>query len=157
MRELNQDKKQRIHQIYHQINELDLLLTQYFTDLNEFELTYQQEQVLMLFKRQDTWTTTELALRMNISKSGISQVLKILENRGFVKKEKNPKNLRESFIQLDVQGHAFSARVNEIEERLTEELFSVLSDEEVGSLTNSFQHIITYLTEKNKREGKAEE
>ncbi|MDG5471249.1 MarR family transcriptional regulator [Jeotgalibacillus sp. ET6] len=157
MTDLKQDKKQQIQQMYRQIDELDLLLTQYFMDLNEFELTYQQEQVLMLFKRQDTWTTTELALRMNISKSGISQVLKVLENRGFVKKEKNPNNLRESFIQLDSLGHAFSARVNEIEEQLTDELFSVLGDEEVVALSKSFQNIITHLTEKKKREEKAEE
>lgn len=131
--------------MYRQIDELDLLLTNYFTELNDFKLSVQQEQMLLLFKRQDTWTTTDIALKMNISKSAVSQVLKVLEQQGFIKKEKNPSNLRESFIQLDELGHKYSERVDEIEDRLTEELFILLDDRELETLTTSFQVMIAYL------------
>ncbi|MCT4795437.1 MarR family transcriptional regulator [Exiguobacterium alkaliphilum] len=87
-RPLNETRKQQVIEMYRQIDELDLLFTKYFTDLNEFQLSYQQEQMLLLFKRQETWTTTEIATKMNISKSAVSQVLKVLEQREFVQKEK---------------------------------------------------------------------
>ncbi|MGY0207528.1 MarR family transcriptional regulator, partial [Bacillus subtilis] len=78
---MNETRKQQVIEMYRQIDELDLLFTKYFTDLNEFQLSYQQEQMLLLFKRQETWTTTEIATKMNISKSAVSQVLKVLEQR----------------------------------------------------------------------------
>ncbi|MBR3321918.1 MAG: MarR family transcriptional regulator, partial [Exiguobacterium sp.] len=81
---MNETRKQQVLTMYRQIDELDLLFTKYFTELNEFELSYQQEQMLLLFKRQETWTTTEIATKMSISKSAVSQVLKVLEQRDFV-------------------------------------------------------------------------
>ncbi|WP_251126453.1 MULTISPECIES: MarR family winged helix-turn-helix transcriptional regulator [unclassified Exiguobacterium] len=135
-------RKQQVIEMYRQIDELDLLFTKYFTELNEFELSYQQEQMLLLFKRQDTWTTTEIATKMNISKSAVSQVLKVLEQRRFVQKEKNPDNLRESFIRLGPIGVEYSKQIDAIEERLAEEMFSVLEDDEMTMINRSLALMI---------------
>lgn len=139
---LNDTRKQQVIEMYRQIDELDLLFTKYFTELNEFELSYQQEQMLLLFKRQDTWTTTEIATKMNISKSAVSQVLKVLEQRQFVVKEKNPDNLRESFIRLGPIGLEYSKQIDVIEERLAEEMFSVLEDDEMTMINRSLALMI---------------
>ncbi|WP_251139405.1 MarR family transcriptional regulator [Exiguobacterium sp. s146] len=139
---MNDTRKQQVIEMYRQIDELDLLFTKYFTELNEFELSYQQEQMLLLFKRQDTWTTTEIATKMNISKSAVSQVLKVLEQRGFVQKEKNPDNLRESFIRLGPIGMEYSKQIDAIEERLAEEMFSVLEDVEMTMINRSLALMI---------------
>lgn len=141
-RRLNDTRKQQVIEMYRQIDELDLLFTKYFTELNEFELSYQQEQMLLLFKRQDTWTTTEIATKMNISKSAVSQVLKVLEQRGFVQKEKNPDNLRESFIRLGPIGMEYSKQIDAIEERLAEEMFSVLEDDDMTMINRSLALMI---------------
>ncbi len=141
-RRLNDTRKQQVIEMYRQIDELDLLFTKYFTELNEFELSYQQEQMLLLFKRQDTWTTTEIATKMNISKSAVSQVLKVLEQRRFVQKEKNPDNLRESFIRLGTIGLEYSKQIDAIEERLAEEMFSVLEDDEMTMINRSLALMI---------------
>lgn len=141
-RRLNDTRKQQVIEMYRQIDELDLLFTKYFTELNEFELSYQQEQMLLLFKRQDTWTTTEIAAKMNISKSAVSQVLKVLEQRQFVQKEKNPDNLRESFIRLGPIGLEYSKQIDAIEERLAEEMFSVLEDDEMTMINRSLALMI---------------
>lgn len=141
-RRLNDTRKQQVIEMYRQIDELDLLFTKYFTELNEFELSYQQEQMLLLFKRQDTWTTTEIATKMNVSKSAVSQVLKVLEQRGFVQKEKNPDNLRESFIRLGPIGLEYSKQIDAIEERLAEEMFSVLEDDEMTMINRSLALMI---------------
>lgn len=139
---MNDTRKQQVIEMYRQIDELDLLFTKYFTELNEFELSYQQEQMLLLFKRQDTWTTTEIATKMNVSKSAVSQVLKVLEQRGFVQKEKNPDNLRESFIRLGPIGLEYSKQIDAIEERLAEEMFSVLEDDEMTMINRSLALMI---------------
>ncbi|UTT42559.1 MarR family winged helix-turn-helix transcriptional regulator [Exiguobacterium aurantiacum] len=139
---MNDTRKQQVIEMYRQIDELDLLFTKYFTELNEFELSYQQEQMLLLFKRKDTWTTTEIATKMNISKSAVSQVLKVLEQREFVKKEKNPDNLRESFIRLGPIGLKYSKQIDAIEERLAEEMFSVLEDDEMTMINRSLALMI---------------
>lgn len=141
-RPLNETRKQQVIEMYRQIDELDLLFTKYFTDLNEFQLSYQQEQMLLLFKRQDTWTTTEIATKMNISKSAVSQVLKVLEQREFVQKEKNPDNLRESFIRLGPIGMEYSKQIDAIEERLAEEMFSVLEDDEMTMINRALSLMI---------------
>ncbi len=141
-RRLNDTRKQQVIEMYRQIDELDLLFTKYFTELNEFELSYQQEQMLLLFKRKDTWTTTEIATKMNISKSAVSQVLKVLEQRRFVQKEKNPDNLRESFIRLGPIGMEYSKQIDAIEERLAEEMFSVLEDDEMTMINRSLALMI---------------
>ncbi|MBR2757771.1 MAG: MarR family transcriptional regulator, partial [Exiguobacterium sp.] len=135
-------RKQQVLTMYRQIDELDLLFTKYFTELNEFELSYQQEQMLLLFKRQETWTTTEIATKMSISKSAVSQVLKVLEQRDFVMREKNPENLRESFIRLGPNGLAYSKQIDAIEERLAEEMFSVLEDDEMKMINRSLALMI---------------
>lgn len=139
---LNNTRKQQVIEMYRQIDELDLLFTKYFTELNEFELSYQQEQMLLLFKRKDTWTTTEIATKMNISKSAVSQVLKVLEQRQFVQKEKNPDNLRESFIHLGPLGLDYSKQVDQIEEQLAEEMFSVLEDDDMTMINRSLALMI---------------
>lgn len=139
---LNETRKQQVLTMYRQIDELDLLFTKYFTELNEFELSYQQEQMLLLFKRQETWTTTEIATKMSISKSAVSQVLKVLEQRDFVAREKNPENLRESFIRLGPNGLAYSKQIDAIEERLAEEMFSVLKDDEMKMINRSLALMI---------------
>lgn len=139
---LNETRKQQVLTMYRQIDELDLLFTKYFTELNEFELSYQQEQMLLLFKRQETWTTTEIATKMSISKSAVSQVIKVLEQRDFVVREKNPENLRESFIRLGPNGLAYSKQIDEIEERLAEEMFSVLEDDEMKMINRSLSLMI---------------
>lgn len=139
---LNETRKQQVLTMYRQIDELDLLFTKYFTELNEFELSYQQEQMLLLFKRQETWTTTEIATKMSISKSAVSQVLKVLEQRDFVMREKNPENLRESFIRLGPNGLAYSQQIDAIEERLAEEMFSVLEDDEMKMINRSLALMI---------------
>ncbi|TCI59369.1 MarR family transcriptional regulator [Exiguobacterium sp. SH0S2] len=141
-RPLNDTRKQQVIEMYRQVDELDLLFTKYFTDLNEFELSYQQEQMLLLFKRKDTWTTTEIATKMNISKSAVSQVLKVLEQRQFVQKEKNPDNLRESFIRLGPVGLDYSKQVDRIEEQLAEEMFSVLEDDEMKMINRALALMI---------------
>ncbi|OGX78777.1 MarR family transcriptional regulator [Exiguobacterium sp. SH31] len=141
-RPLNDTRKQQVIEMYRQVDELDLLFTKYFTDLNEFELSYQQEQMLLLFKRKDTWTTTEIATKMNISKSAVSQVLKVLEQRQFVQKEKNPDNLRESFIRLGPVGLDYSRQVDRIEEQLAEEMFSVLEDDEMKMINRALALMI---------------
>ncbi|WP_236636597.1 MarR family winged helix-turn-helix transcriptional regulator [Exiguobacterium sp. SH0S2] len=139
---MNDTRKQQVIEMYRQVDELDLLFTKYFTDLNEFELSYQQEQMLLLFKRKDTWTTTEIATKMNISKSAVSQVLKVLEQRQFVQKEKNPDNLRESFIRLGPVGLDYSKQVDRIEEQLAEEMFSVLEDDEMKMINRALALMI---------------
>ncbi|WP_236633541.1 MarR family winged helix-turn-helix transcriptional regulator [Exiguobacterium sp. SH4S7] len=139
---MKETRKQQVIEMYRQVDELDLLFTKYFTDLNEFELSYQQEQMLLLFKRKDTWTTTEIATKMNISKSAVSQVLKVLEQRQFVQKEKNPDNLRESFIRLGPIGHDYSRQVDQIEEQLAEEMFSVLEDDEMKMINRALALMI---------------
>ncbi|WP_236637655.1 MarR family winged helix-turn-helix transcriptional regulator [Exiguobacterium sp. SH1S21] len=139
---MNDTRKQQVIEMYRQVDELDLLFTKYFTDLNEFELSYQQEQMLLLFKRKDTWTTTEIATKMNISKSAVSQVLKVLEQREFVQKEKNPDNLRESFIRLGPVGLDYSKQVDRIEEQLAEEMFSVLEDDEMKMINRALALMI---------------
>ncbi|TCI25394.1 MarR family transcriptional regulator [Exiguobacterium sp. SH3S2] len=141
-RVLKETRKQQVIEMYRQVDELDLLFTKYFTDLNEFELSYQQEQMLLLFKRKDTWTTTEIATKMNISKSAVSQVLKVLEQRQFVQKEKNPDNLRESFIRLGPVGLDYSKQVDRIEEQLAEEMFSVLEDDEMKMINRALALMI---------------
>ncbi|TCI43073.1 MarR family transcriptional regulator [Exiguobacterium sp. SH1S4] len=141
-RVLKEIRKQQVIEMYRQVDELDLLFTKYFTDLNEFELSYQQEQMLLLFKRKDTWTTTEIATKMNISKSAVSQVLKVLEQRQFVQKEKNPDNLRESFIRLGPVGLDYSKQVDRIEEQLAEEMFSVLEDDEMKMINRALALMI---------------
>lgn len=139
---LNETRKQQVLTMYRQIDELDLLFTKYFTELNEFELSYQQEQMLLLFKRQETWTTTEIATKMSISKSAVSQVLKVLEQGDFIAREKNPENLRESFIRLGPNGLAYSKQIDAIEERLAEEMFSVLEDDEMKMINRSLALMI---------------
>ncbi|WP_236634146.1 MULTISPECIES: MarR family winged helix-turn-helix transcriptional regulator [Exiguobacterium] len=139
---MKETRKQQVIEMYRQVDELDLLFTKYFTDLNEFELSYQQEQMLLLFKRKDTWTTTEIATKMNISKSAVSQVLKVLEQRQFVQKEKNPDNLRESFIRLGPVGLDYSKQVDRIEEQLAEEMFSVLEDDEMKMINRALALMI---------------
>lgn len=135
-------KKQDILTMYRRIDELNLQLAKFFAALNPFALSQQQEQLLLLFKRKDSWTSTEIARTMGISKSAVSQVLKILEERTFIKRQKNPANLRESFIQLDTNGVAYLRKMDEIEEQLAEEMTTILDEMELDIINRSLVRMI---------------
>lgn len=135
-------KKQDILTMYRRIDELDLQLAKFFAALNPFALSQQQEQLLLLFKRKDSWTSTEIARTMGISKSAVSQVLKILEERTFIKRQKNPANLRESFIHLDTNGVAYLRKMDEIEEQLAEEMTTLIDEVELDIINRSLVRMI---------------
>lgn len=139
---MNPKKKEFILKMYRQLDELSVCLTNNFSELNHYTLTMQQEQILMLFKTKERWILSEISEKMKVSKSAISQVIKVLEQQGFVKREKNQLNLRESFIYLDEMGMEWSRMVDRIEDILAEKYFSVLEEADLKTVTNSFDAVI---------------
>lgn len=135
--------------MYRQIDEMDLLLAKYFRELSNSGLTYQQEQILLMFKKKETWTVTEIAGKLEVTKSAISQVLKVLEQQKYITRQKNPSNLRESFISLDGKGTEWSLMIERIEDSLAQNYFSKIEEEDLMVITRVFDTLIDEL-QKNK-------
>ncbi|MTH52849.1 MarR family transcriptional regulator [Bacillus mangrovi] len=142
-------KTKMISKMYRQIDEMDLLLAKYFRELSNSGLTYQQEQILLMFKKKETWTVTEIAGKLEVTKSAISQVLKVLEQQKYITRQKNPSNLRESFISLDGKGTEWSLMIERIEDSLAQNYFSKIEEEDLMVITRVFDTLIDEL-QKNK-------
>lgn len=94
--------------IFNEINELfnenNMIYNQGTKKLDEYNLTVQQENMLLYIMGHQGVTVNEIAAKFSITKSAVSQVLAKLEERKLILRKNNPKDRRESFISLGEEG-----------------------------------------------------
>lgn len=108
-------------------------------EMTDFQLTNQQHVLLTLIIRNMSVTPTELAEKLDITKSAVSQMLKKLEEEGFIVRKQHPKDKRAVILELGKKGLIYRAEVRLFNKKMVEKYYSKLSPEELLQMLHSFQ------------------
>ncbi|MER5981423.1 MarR family transcriptional regulator [Streptomyces sp. NPDC001857] len=89
-------------------------------------ITALQYTALTVLERHDGLSAAQLARDSFVTAQSIADLVRSLEGRGLVRRERNPRNRRELLILLTEEGRALLARyegpVRELEERMVRDL-----------------------------------
>lgn len=114
--------------------------------LDEMEITYPQYLVLNLLWTQDRQTVSRLANTLALEPSTITPMLKRLELRGHVQRQRNPQDERQVLITLTEKGRALQSQAACLGELLVEN--AQLSDDDFADLNQRIRTLRDNLEEK---------
>ncbi|WHY58595.1 MarR family winged helix-turn-helix transcriptional regulator [Peribacillus simplex] len=136
-------KNNYINQINVLQNKLNIQLAKKFENKIDNQLTAKQVLLLELIKIGVT-STKNLADKLNVSTSAVSQILNKLENKGYVERFINPKNRREIVLNLADKANQYFNDLASLEDEINKEVYGQLSLEDLKQFTNILEklHVI---------------
>ncbi|EGK12039.1 MarR family transcriptional regulator [Desmospora sp. 8437] len=131
--------------IFNEINELfnenNMIYNQGAKKLDEYNLTVQQENMLLYIMGHQGVTVNEIAAKFSITKSAVSQVLAKLEERKLILRKNNPKDRRESFISLGEEGKKYADMIDEADEAFVRKYLSRIEIEDLKQVLQTMKKI----------------
>ncbi len=95
------------------------------------EITTKQGVLLELVHKHESLNISEIAEAMEITSSAVSQIVSKLEKEGYIKREINPSNRREIFVEMDEKGIEHFKRCEEVERSIINRFYSKLDWDEI--------------------------
>lgn len=133
-----------LYQLLYQVKLADEIVTSLFEKGLGISLT--RYQLLTNLLDQAPCSQQDLQEKLQIDRAAITRHLKILEDKGYIQRERNPENLREMLIQPTQYA------VNELQVRppahhlaVKAAMESILSDEEEERLSNLLEKLVSGL------------
>lgn len=123
------------------LDEFNVLITKEVKELSDYNLTSQQEVILIYISKHEKITTSEISHAFDITKSAVSQVLTKLEQEKMILKLVNPDNRRESFIVLDERGKSFIAKLADIDQMMIDKYYSKIDLPKLIQMTETMEEI----------------
>ncbi|GAA0358495.1 MarR family winged helix-turn-helix transcriptional regulator [Bacillus horti] len=116
-------------------NEINIQIANKFEDRLDNELTTKQVLILELIRTGVT-STKDLADKLNVSTSAISQLLNKLEDKRYVERFINPKNRREIVLKLADKANQYFNDLDSLKDEINREVYGKLSLEELKQLAS---------------------
>jgi len=129
------------------LEELWLLLEIKERAFTNFQLNNQQYSLLTLIIRLPSSTPTELAEKMNITKSAISQQLVKLEMEGYIYRKQHLEDKRAFSVELGEKGLLYKNKMDKFMQQISEKYYANLSPEELTSLLSALQKLTKVIEE----------
>ncbi|WP_405571831.1 MarR family transcriptional regulator [Streptomyces phaeochromogenes] len=108
-------------------------------------ITALQYTSLTVLERHDGLSAAQLARDSFVTAQSVADVIRSLETRGLVRRERNPRNRRELLILLTESGRDVLARhaepVRELEERMVRDLTAHQTDQFRQALSKAWQSL----------------
>lgn len=108
-------------------------------------VTALQYTSLTVLERHDGLSAAQLARDSFVTAQSVADVIRALETRGLVRRERNPRNRRELLILLTESGRDVLARhaepVRELEERMVRDLTAHQTDQFRQALSKAWQSL----------------
>ncbi|MFI6335649.1 MarR family winged helix-turn-helix transcriptional regulator [Streptomyces sp. NPDC050535] len=120
--------------LLYMVKRVELVVRSHLDELVKPEgITALQYTSLTVLERHDGLSAAQLARDSFVTAQSVADVVRSLENRGLVRRERNQGNRRELLILLTDEGRALLARfaepVRELEERMVRDLTSHQTDQ----------------------------
>lgn len=132
----------KINQKFEQFKLLVLQETKEVEELENFQLTPQQEVIMCYIIRNEPVIAKDIANHFDISKSAVSQVIAKLEEMKMIYRQENLINRRETFIYLGDRGQAFHQLLIKIDDILVEKYYSKASLTELKNVLETLNKIV---------------
>lgn len=138
---MNKQLREYMREIHMLLDSINLMLLADFKSLMNLDLTGKQWIVLNLLDKRGRLTVNELAQALDVTPSAVSQLLRTLQKEGYVHRNVNPANRRETFVYLHNRGKELFLEVEKMEEILAEKYYSKLEWKEVHQLHQIVQKL----------------
>ncbi|KOU61759.1 MarR family transcriptional regulator [Streptomyces sp. MMG1533] len=120
--------------LLYMVKQVELVVRSHLDDLvKPSGITALQYTALTVLERHDGLSAAQLARDSFVTAQSIADLVRSLENRGLVRRERNPRNRRELLILLTDAGRELLALhegpVRELEERMVRELTAHQSEQ----------------------------
>ncbi|MBO1003306.1 MarR family winged helix-turn-helix transcriptional regulator [Pseudogracilibacillus auburnensis] len=135
-------KKEQIRQINRLQNNFNILIANKFEDKLDNQLTAKQVLMLELIK-QGINSTKDLATKLNVSTSAISQILNKLDDKGYIERTVNPQNRREIILKLADKADQYFHDLTALKDQINQEVYGKLSLEDLKHLKKILEKLQT--------------
>ncbi|PGZ50862.1 MarR family transcriptional regulator [Bacillus anthracis] len=129
------------------LEELWILLETKERSYTNFNLNNQQYTLLTLIIRYPSSTPKELAEKMNVTKSAISQQLVKLEKDGYIFRKQLAEDKRAFSVELGEKGLLYKKEMDAYMEQVSEKYYASLSSEELTNLLSALQKLTKVIGE----------
>ena len=102
--------------------------------LRDLDIYVGQDIFLLTLQTHGSLTQKELKEKLMVEFATINKIVNRSEKRGLVTKIKDPNDMRVSIVKLTTQGEEVTVRIKACWEKLENEFFASLSDEEKAQL-----------------------
>lgn len=138
-------------QINKTIEKIWMLLEKEERQMSMFQLNNQQHVLLTLIIRHPASSPTELAEKMAITTSAVSQQLTKLENDGYITKKKHPRDKRTVLIELGERGRRYKKELDAFHHKMYQKYYTNFSSAELSRMLASFQKLQQIMEETDER------
>ncbi|MEY9996622.1 DNA-binding MarR family transcriptional regulator [Streptomyces sp. V4I8] len=129
--------------LLYMVKQVELVVRSHLDELvKPSGITALQYTALTVLERHDGLSAAQLARDSFVTAQSIADLVRSLENRGLVRRERNPRNRRELLILLTDAGRELLTRhagpVRELEERMVRDLTAHQAEQFRQALTKSW-------------------
>jgi len=140
-----------VRQINEAYEEFGILISQETRNLDELNLTVQQEYILSYINKHEQITANEIAADFRITRSAVSQILSKLEMKDMIRRFQNPANRREYYLQLGPEGNKYIEHLSELDQQLIDKYYSKIPLEELIQMTATMERINAIIREEKSK------
>jgi DNA-binding MarR family transcriptional regulator len=129
--------------LLYMVKQVELVVRSHLDELvRPSGITALQYTALTVLERHDGLSAAQLARDSFVTAQSIADLVRSLENRGLVRRERNPRNRRELLILLTDEGRELLAQcarpVRELEERMVRDLTAHQTEQFREALTRAW-------------------
>ena len=128
-------------QINQTIEDICIVLEKMERDYTKFNLNNQQAVLLALVIRHPSISPSEIAEKMTITKSAVSQQIAKLEKDGYIIKKQHAKDKRGFSIELGEKGLLYKQESEAFNQVITEKYQAQLSDEDLANVLEALEKL----------------
>lgn len=118
-------------------------------ELASLQISHPEMRILLIVYEREVLSQEELSALMEIDRSNVGRALKKLENGGFIKRERDPKDARTFQIFLTTKGRSARDQIVEIKRNLRKTFIIDGSADELEIFLKYLKKIDDNLTEEN--------
>ncbi|MCY7677663.1 MarR family winged helix-turn-helix transcriptional regulator [Bacillus pumilus] len=124
-----------------------------FEELFVDELTDKQHIVLNFVEQKGGSSPIQIAQQLGITQSAVSQLLNTLEKKEWIRRSINPNNRRELHVELSEKAKTYLENMRKVELAIIEKYYSVLSFDEITTLTSIYEKLDQLIPHQNEEKG----
>ena len=122
------------------------IVNKYRPFLAELDLTYPQYLVMLILWESKEQTVSQLGEKLNLDSGTLTPLLKRLEQKNLIHRNRNPKDERVVQINLTNEGSSLQEKAVEIPSKMFKSL--AISEEEIKNLKLNINNLLNILQKK---------
>lgn len=139
--------KERMNGIFQTLDQINYALLHHYEKVLAHKLTPKQSLVIEHIQKNSRLTVNELAEKMNVTASAISQLLTKLEKERYIVRSINPNSRREIIVTLGEKGIELYELYAEVDEEIVSTYYAKLDENVINQLEQAVNKIYEVILE----------